>query len=202
MTWLTAAQLDAMADAIAAALSPTALMPYIPPARPFGIGTADTFGIRAEYRSREAVVDVGGGTPNDDGVIADATHRRLVALTTQLAAALAPHTVRLCDRTLERTAHPALVVAEARGATVVLVSATLRDFDAAGDHAGPPDHPARYREWTLPELQAGLDAHGVEPLFGGVLPDPDEAGATIGVIIACAHTPAVRAAGHAAGPDC
>jgi hypothetical protein len=184
MTWLTVTQLDVMADAIAGVLSTGTLIPYVAPARPFLLGTASTFGIRAGYHARETV----DARAEPD----DAIHRHLRDLTAQLAVALAPHAVVLADRQLECAADPSALLHEWRDAGVVVISATLREFGLAGDHRGPPDHPGRYREWTFPELQAVLDANGVEPLFGGTLPAPDDAGATIGVMIACPHTPAVR----------
>ena len=47
-----------------------------------------------------------------------------------------------------------------------------------------------------------LNQRRLSPALSADLRGDWQAGATIGVIIACAHTPAVRAAGHAAGPDC
>jgi hypothetical protein len=196
---LTRAQLDAMAVAIGSDI----LTPYIPPARPFLVGGQESIGIRDDYRVRT----LEGIEPGD--VRPDAAPAALRHLASRIADAISGSlrvvdTLPIAEPTptagdspvvlfadlLQRLPDPAQAL-EALGrswrtAAVLIVSTPLRALTTGPDDLGPPENPAFSRQWTFPELQAGLDAWGFEPLFGGVL----HAHLDIGVVVASARTPA------------
>jgi hypothetical protein len=66
----------------------------------------------------------------------------------------------------------------------------LRALSSDVDDLGPPRDSAFAREWTFPELQAGLDAFGLEPLFGGLAPTASEP--SIGVFVVDTRTRTAR----------
>ncbi|MEQ1690716.1 MAG: hypothetical protein ABMA00_05485 [Gemmatimonas sp.] len=191
---------------IAQSITSDLLTPYHAPARPFPIGTTATFCVRPDYRAQ---VPDGSSRPE---VSADATR-----LARHIAHALGTTTVNVsadgtasfegdvvelrdtvivCGDTLQRLHDPTALLREMhrllRDAALVVISLPLRPLTADADDLGPPRVPAHAREWTFPELQACIDAYGIEPLFGGMLPDG------VGVIVASARmataAPSVRAA--------
>lgn len=148
-------QLDAIARAITADL----LEPYTPPPRPFLLGTIENNGVRAGYVQAASV------SPSTPEEVPAGIQRLLSALRQAIGQ---PDGVVLLHGVLERALDPVERLDEVRGATVLVVSATLRRFAMDGDDTGPPTDPSRYREYTMPELQAFIEACGFEALFGGV----------------------------------
>lgn len=195
---LTLAQLDAIAMAIGSDM----LKPYIPPPRPLLVGGRGSIGIRDDYRVRT----LEGIEPGD--VRPDAAPPALLLLASRIAEGISG-SLRVVDARaiaepdpsagdlsvvlfadlLQRLPDPARALDALgrswRTAAVLIVSTPLRALTTGPDDLGPPKDPAFSRQWTLPELQVGLDASGFEPLFGGVL----HAHLDIGVVVASARTP-------------
>lgn len=195
---LTLAQLDA----IAVAIGTDVLEPYIPPARPLLVGGHATLGIRDDYRVRTLEgIDPGDVRPDAAPAvllqmasrIAEGISGSLRVVDTRAIAEPDPSagemSVVLFADLLQRLPDPARALDALRHswqtAAVLIVSTPLRALTTGPDDVGPPENPAFSRQWTYPELQAGLDAWGFEPLFGGVL----HAHLGIGVVIASARTP-------------
>jgi hypothetical protein len=186
-------------DRIASAITPALLQPYRVPQRPFALGTASTFFIRAGYVSRDDVVVAASDTTmmqtrthththththtRDDGAV----HSSALALAEALAHALGT-SVPLSDCRLVTFADPTDELSRLRDllrvAPAAVLTVPLRALTETGDDTGPPANPAHYREWSFPELQALVDAHGIDAAFGGVLPaSADDQSATIGALV-------------------
>ena len=216
---------SAQLDAIACALDSSMLMPYTAPARPFTVGTRATFGVRAEYTSQTptpaTTLELNASIVRDANRVANSIgealgHTAVEHLTVSVRAngeydvlplsAAQPHdAVIVCADTLQRLDNPtALLEALASAlerAAVAVVAVPLRPLGANTDDLGPPRNPAFARQWNFPELQAGLDAFGLEPLFGGLAPsdaatdatiDTTAAPAAIGIMIVARRTARAR----------
>lgn len=182
-------------DAIAGVLLPQWMQPYVPPARPFLLGPTANFGIRPGYRSRHEP------RPNATPC---AIPQALVQMSEAIAAALSTDIgadgVLISVGELEAADDPRMVIDRWRSARLVVVGTALRAFTMEGDDEGPPANPALVRQWTLPELQAWLDASGFEALFGGIVPETAGLETPMGVLVISAHTPAARATWRAVSP--
>lgn len=180
---------------IAQSITSDLLTPYRAPARPFPIGTTATFCIRPDYRA-QAPIDSSRPEVSADAMrlanhIANALATTTVNVSTDGTVSFEGNavelrdTVMVCGDALPRLHDPTALLRVVhrllQDAALVVISLPLRPLTADADDLGPPRVPAHAREWTFPELQACLDAYGIEPLFGGVLPDG------VGVIVASAR---------------
>ncbi len=206
---LTSAQLDAIASAI----DFQTILPFTPPARPFTVGTMETFGIRREYRAQSPIASLAPEGRPEVQRLAERLARALSPATvvdiaplvpsissatpTQLSVDNISDAVLLCVDVLQRVEDPAPILAwlvsALAQAVVAVIAVPLRPMLRDSDDLGPPRDAAFAREWNFPELQAGLDAAGLEPLFGGVLPDDSGRSDAIGVVIVTTRTPTARA---------
>jgi hypothetical protein len=206
-------------NAIATALGDDVLSPYRPPARPFTVGTRERYGIRHEYRAQTPTEPGAAHTPRGVQRVAEHVARALGRSpvldlsmlvsdplhpdSSTITSATARDAVVVCADMLQRSLAPdallQYLVDLLDHAAVAIIAVPLRAIAITADDLGPPRNAAHAREWTFPELQAGLDAWGLEPLFGGVLPttsdNPSQLDAPpiIGVIIVSTRTDTARA---------
>lgn len=171
-------------DAVAAALMPNVILPFDVPRRPFQLGAPDGYCIRPDYVSRD-----GPCLGSDTCASRAGAHIGAHSIEARLVGVMGRERVVASHGEIERHADPAALVDRlARRldeASVLVLSTALRSFTMTGDDPGPPVNPAHLREWTFPELQAFLDAMGLDVLFGGVCAgDSDASTGEIGVIIA------------------
>lgn len=180
-------------DVIAASLTPDALAPFSVPIRTIPLGHRDTFCIRTGYLSRD-VVD---GAPERT---LEAMPRSVGLIVQRLTASFGSDRVRTSLDALCAAVAPDVLVrelAEALSAGQLLVIATpVRALSKVFDHPGPPEDASRRREWTFPELQAFLDAEGLDVVFGGIAvrsagEQPDATGETA-VMVATGRAPSHR----------
>ncbi len=184
-------------DAIANAISPELLQPYIAPQRPISLGTHATHYTRASYTHRLEIGEAGNASARGDFGAADAVALHAVtALAQSIANALGVgvlvnidwlrpesvpveatalrRSVVVCADVLARVADPtpllALLARIHRDAPVLVISVPLREFTLTTDDVGPPARTDRAREWAFPELQALLDSAGLDVVFGGLVP--------------------------------
>ncbi len=176
-------------DAIASAITPSLLQPYAAPLRPFLLGALPNYCIRPGYVARaeaavpSASLTADGGTMALATAIANALGSSILADidwmrpdTALTEHRLSPNLVVVCDDVLQRLADPVPLLARLRLLTresaIVVLGTSVRQLTVAGDDPGPPAEAGYVREWTFPELHAFLDASGLDPVFGGLLP-PD-----------------------------
>lgn len=185
-------------DAVANAITPELLQPYVAPQRPITLGGAATHYMRATYNTGVATNPSSCTRTNIDWLSAELEARRGVsALAQSIANALGTKvisdidwtlldgvqldsgalrdTVVVCADALSDVADPtAMLTALAeiqRQAAVLVISVPLREFTMTIDDVGPPTRPGRVREWAFPEAQALLDAAGLDAVFGGLVPE-------------------------------
>ncbi len=189
----------AVLDVIAEALTPALLMPFPVPQRPFLLGTAGTFFIRAGYMTRQAERMRPAGAlhsaigPEAPEALPPALQQLVQAVATALHAevqvdvdwsrpeciaiekAAAAASLIVCHDALQRAIDPTPMLTRLRqileDAPAALLSVPLRALSPDADDLGPPAAPAHVREWTFPELQALLDSAGLDAALGGIVPD-------------------------------
>lgn len=181
------AQMSRLVEALATALTPARLQPFLPPARPFLVGGAETFGMHRDYRAQRPVRSVPRAPCNTVMAIAaelvqNGIVRDVVVATMSFEGEMQLETPRvpscvICADMLHRLADPTealrrlqrvLASDSAEVAQVALISVPLREMPQHAELLGPPDEVAVARLWTLPELVACVEAFGLRPLFGGV----------------------------------
>ena len=209
LAMLTAQQLDAIASAI----SPSLVQPYVPPMRAFALGNASTLGIRRDYQSRVLRESEDTGTRAHAPIVralaqqvAEACALALDVACFEVAAPIAStervdDAVLICADLVQRATDPAPLLhamhASLARASIVVITAPLRAIatHASDDDLGPPIDITIAREWTFPEWQACLQLFGIEPLFGGVCVGAANAMSThtVGLIVATRRTPTARA---------
>lgn len=177
----------ALVDAVAAAMTPARVQPFLPPARPFMVGGAQTFGMHRDYRSQMPIRSVPRApSPTVMEIAAQLVHdgvvREVVVATmspdgSMEVAIPGDGACVVCADILHRLADPrhalqslqrVLASNSAARARVALISVPLREMPHHGELLGPPDDAAVARMWTFPELVACVEAFGLLPLFGGV----------------------------------
>lgn len=185
-------------DVIANAITPDLLRPYVAPQRPIALGSAATHFMRAAYDVGVELDAAARADAQRDVQATDRVSRHAVsALTQSVASALGatvvseidwthPERVQVdasawrdavvvCADALAHVANPTALVALLseiqRVASVLVISVPLREFTLTIDDVGPPTRIDRVREWAFPEVQALLDAAGLDVVFGGLIPE-------------------------------
>lgn len=168
-------------DVIASLLTPDVLRPFDVPRRPFLLGPRARFCIRLGYVSRSAADiasdAVPAAMPVSVGVVVD-----------RLVASFGADRVDTLIGVLARHPQPdvllSTIAASLGDARVLVVATPVRALTMAGDHPGPPTDVTSLREWTFPELQAFLDAEGLDVVFGGIaVREPEESGGDVSLMI-------------------
>ncbi|MCC6243386.1 MAG: hypothetical protein IT353_11130 [Gemmatimonadaceae bacterium] len=173
--------------ALAAVLTPSRVQPFLPPARPFVVGGAESLGMHQDYCAQHPVPSVPRAPSRALLEIAEqlvregVVHKIVVARMSpegRMELEMPKHaSCVLCADILHRLADPsvalrslrqALAPSDAEGVRVGLISVPLREMPLRGDVLGPPHDVELARMWTFPELVACVEAFGLMPLFGGI----------------------------------
>ena len=181
------ASMTRLVEALATALTPTRVQPFLPPARPFLVGGTETFGMHRDYRAQRPVQSA-PRAPSDTvmaiakELVQNGIVRDVVVATMSLEGEMQLETSRVpscvvCADILHRLTDPSEALRSLRrvmssdgtdSAQVALISVPLREMPQHAEVLGPPDDVAVARMWTFPELVACVEAFGLLPLFGGV----------------------------------
>lgn len=168
-------------DTIASLLTPDVMRPFDVPRRPFLLGPRARYCIRPGYVSRKVSDMSSESTPVAMPASVDVVVDRLV---TSFGADRVDTLLGVLARHPQPDVLLAAIATSLGEARVLVVATPVRALSMAGDHPGPPTDPTLLREWTFPELQAFLDAEGLDVVFGGIAArEPGETGGDMSLMI-------------------